>query len=291
MNVRQTIGWNLRRLRVERGFSQERLALTSGIDRSYLGRIERGSENVTVGTLEARKKKLEKMKVLWEKQGWVVTEVFDGSFAKNSYIIVEGTEENKPAKKMNVIRLKEEDKPSTSEELKLEKILQQVEALKIKDTYGTKKEIRSLAEVLGDDENILGLTSGIMDGSTWLIVCTPERVILLDKGMLYGLTQKEFSLEKISSIEFKQGFAFGELNITVSSSNIEIKNAENESVKAFVNAVKKAIKELKAANTQTSNSSHGQTDLVTKLKELSELKEAGILSDSEFQTAKEKLLA
>ena len=53
MNVRQTIGWNLRRLRVERGFSQERLALTSGIDRSYLGRIERGSENVTVGTLEA----------------------------------------------------------------------------------------------------------------------------------------------------------------------------------------------------------------------------------------------
>ena len=148
-----------------------------------------------------------------------------------------------------------------------------------------------MAEVLGDDENVLGLTSGIMDGSTWLIVCTPERVILLDKGMLYGLTQKEFSLEKISSIEFKQGFAFGELNITVSSSNIEIKNAENESVKAFVNAVKKAIKELKTTNSQTSNSSQGQADLVTKLKELSELKEAGILSDSEFQTAKEKLLA
>jgi len=53
MDVRQTIGWNLRRLRVARGLSQERLALAAEIDRSYVGRIERGVENVTVSTLEA----------------------------------------------------------------------------------------------------------------------------------------------------------------------------------------------------------------------------------------------
>lgn len=53
MNVRQTIGWNLRRLRVEQGLSQERLALEAGIDRAYVGRVERGKENVTVSTLEA----------------------------------------------------------------------------------------------------------------------------------------------------------------------------------------------------------------------------------------------
>lgn len=52
MNVRQTIGWNLRRLRVAKGLSQERLALEASIDRSYVGRVERGSENVTVSTLE-----------------------------------------------------------------------------------------------------------------------------------------------------------------------------------------------------------------------------------------------
>ncbi|MEI9417456.1 helix-turn-helix domain-containing protein [Mesorhizobium sp. Cs1321R2N1] len=53
MNVRKIIGWNLRKLRVERGLSQERLALAAEIDRSYVGRVERGSENVTIDTLDA----------------------------------------------------------------------------------------------------------------------------------------------------------------------------------------------------------------------------------------------
>ncbi|MCJ2007962.1 helix-turn-helix domain-containing protein [Methylobacterium sp. J-092] len=53
MDARTIIGWNLRRLRVERGLSQERLALAASIDRAYVGRVERGSENVTVTTLEA----------------------------------------------------------------------------------------------------------------------------------------------------------------------------------------------------------------------------------------------
>ena len=53
MDARAIIGWNLRRLRVAQGLSQERLALAAGIDRAYAGRVERGSENVTISTLEA----------------------------------------------------------------------------------------------------------------------------------------------------------------------------------------------------------------------------------------------
>lgn len=53
MDARAIIGWNLRRLRVTQNLSQERLALAAGIDRAYVGRVERGSENVTITTLEA----------------------------------------------------------------------------------------------------------------------------------------------------------------------------------------------------------------------------------------------
>jgi transcriptional regulator with XRE-family HTH domain len=53
MDARKLVGWNVRKLRVELGLSQERLAHEAEIDRSYVGRIERGEENVTIGVLEA----------------------------------------------------------------------------------------------------------------------------------------------------------------------------------------------------------------------------------------------
>ncbi|MET3900676.1 transcriptional regulator with XRE-family HTH domain [Devosia sp. UYZn731] len=53
MDTRALIGWNLRKLRVGRGLSQERLALEAGIDRAYVGRVERGEENVTTAVLDA----------------------------------------------------------------------------------------------------------------------------------------------------------------------------------------------------------------------------------------------
>ena len=59
MDTRQIIGWNLRRIRVAQNVSQERLALEAVIDRAYVGRVERGSENVTVATLEALAKVLQ----------------------------------------------------------------------------------------------------------------------------------------------------------------------------------------------------------------------------------------
>lgn len=52
MNGRSLVARNLRRIRVTKGISQERLAFDSGIDRSYLGGIEREAENPTVDLLD-----------------------------------------------------------------------------------------------------------------------------------------------------------------------------------------------------------------------------------------------
>lgn len=52
MRGRVLVGWNLRRLRVARDVSQERLAFDSGVDRSYVGGLERGEENPTVDLLD-----------------------------------------------------------------------------------------------------------------------------------------------------------------------------------------------------------------------------------------------
>jgi transcriptional regulator with XRE-family HTH domain len=46
-----SIGGVIRELRAERGLSQEGLAHEAGVDRSYMGGIERGEHNLTVMNL------------------------------------------------------------------------------------------------------------------------------------------------------------------------------------------------------------------------------------------------
>ena len=45
MDVRERIGWNLRRLRKERDITQEDFATDSGFDRGYISGVERGVRN------------------------------------------------------------------------------------------------------------------------------------------------------------------------------------------------------------------------------------------------------
>ena len=52
MDGRKRVAWNLRRLRVAQGLSQESLAVDAGVDRTYIGKLERERENPTVGLLD-----------------------------------------------------------------------------------------------------------------------------------------------------------------------------------------------------------------------------------------------
>lgn len=45
------LGMTIRRIRISKGISQENLALIAEVDRSYVGRIERGDNNVAILTL------------------------------------------------------------------------------------------------------------------------------------------------------------------------------------------------------------------------------------------------
>jgi transcriptional regulator with XRE-family HTH domain len=52
VDIRQRLGRNVRRLRQERGWSQEAFADEAGIHRTYVSDIERGARNPTIVVLE-----------------------------------------------------------------------------------------------------------------------------------------------------------------------------------------------------------------------------------------------
>lgn len=52
MDVRQRLATNMKRLRKERGWSQEALADEAGLDRTYISGIERRVKNPTVTVVE-----------------------------------------------------------------------------------------------------------------------------------------------------------------------------------------------------------------------------------------------
>ena len=174
----------------------------------------------------------------------------------------------------------------------LESIKAEIAALGEVDLFGTAKEVSHLPEILHDDENIKYLTSGLMDGTTWLVVCTQKRVLLLDHGFLFGFKQSEMNLENINSISFQTGLLFGSIEIWHGGARMLIENCDKKTVKPFTDAVNAAMHAIKKGQGSAPQApvTSSSDDVVSQLERLAALLEKGILSQEEFQAQKKKLL-
>lgn len=51
-DVQKHVGRNIRKLRLQKGFTQDAFADRAGLNRSHMGEIERGESNLTIQTLK-----------------------------------------------------------------------------------------------------------------------------------------------------------------------------------------------------------------------------------------------
>jgi hypothetical protein len=176
----------------------------------------------------------------------------------------------------------------------LDEVKRQIEAYPHRYIFWTSKEIRALPEILDSDEKIKAITSGIVNNSTWLAICTDRRLIFLNRGMFYGLQQVQMPLSRIQSVDHQHTIFFGTISvfdgINVFTLNLVIK----PSIAPFVRAVEDYLyahkKDQSKATNITSTGPAGGNDIASQISKLAELKEKGYLTDEEFQTQKKKLL-
>ncbi len=186
----------------------------------------------------------------------------------------------------------------------LPQVWQQINALPHKYIFYTRKEIRYLPKILSDDERILALISGFMNKHTWLCVCTTRRIVLLDRGMFFGLRQVQMNLDRLQAIDSSSGLIFGNVRMWDSASSIVITMVLRTSVAPFVRTVQEAMDHYKRmmvhdmANMVTGSQHASQAvtandkgTFVSDLERLSKLRASGQLTDEEYANAKAKLLA
>lgn len=169
-------------------------------------------------------------------------------------------------------------------------IRKEIDALPCKDEFGTRKEISELPNLLRKDEIIKAITSGLTDGNTWLIVCTTKRVLMIDKGMIYGVKTIDIPLDRINSISHSKGLLLGKISITDGATTRTIENVSNSTVSFFADVVNKEIEMYKQSKntpvTQIVNTTSSADELI-KYKQLLDM---GVLTQEEFDTKKKELL-
>lgn len=173
-----------------------------------------------------------------------------------------------------------------------EEIMNQIKSLEGVEKLLARKELKELPAILWEDEKVEDIVQGRYNNHSGVLVATNKRLIFIDKTLLGKLYVEDFPYDKITSIQYKTGWVFGEITIYASGNKAEIKDVLKGHVKRFAEYVRARItapKEhasLSAMQTQSINN----VDFLSQLERLATLKEKGLISDEEFEAAKKRLL-
>jgi hypothetical protein len=149
---------------------------------------------------------------------------------------------------------------------------------------GGKREINKLDEHLWPDERVSEITTGYYGGGTGLIVLTDRRLFFLKDGWV-NKTHEDFPIEKVSSVAFSSGMLLGKIAVFASGNKAEIANVNKQDGKRIVDNMRARLSAPKAETAPAQSESP-----LEQLTKLGELRDAGVVTDEEFEAKKAELL-
>lgn len=179
----------------------------------------------------------------------------------------------------------------------LNEIKEQMEQAGIKDLFGTKREVKELPNILNDNETIIYGCSGLNNGNTVLCVLTNQRILLLDKGLLYGIKSTEIPLDMVNGVSYEKGLVLGKISITNGATITKLENVNKQDAPVISNAIKEQAEKYKLLlrsnekQAPLAHDEHANIDqLIVELRKLKPLVDEGIITEEEFKEKKKQLL-
>lgn len=158
-------------------------------------------------------------------------------------------------------------------------------------TVGGRRELRNLDEHLWEGEKVEEMTTGAYGGGTGLIVLTDRRLLFFKDGWV-AKTSEDFPRDKVSSVQLSSGLLLGKIIIFASGNRAEITNVNKQDGKRIVDNIRARLSPSPESQEPASELTPGAEDKVlAQIEKLGELRDAGVLSDEEFEAKKTELLA
>jgi hypothetical protein len=149
------------------------------------------------------------------------------------------------------------------------------------DSFGTKKELKVLADYLGNNETVFAFASGIMrqtstsnafdwGTNTWLVVLTNERFLFLDHAMMTkSVDTQSIRHSSVQAVSASQGLVLGKIQIDLGARVVVVDNCQKASVKVIADLANKWLKVLENEKAAPGGSGSGVSLL--EMKEIAEL--------------------
>ena len=162
------------------------------------------------------------------------------------------------------------------------------------------RKIWLFAENLRDNEHILGGVWCFFQKRWGRLVATETRLFFLEQKGLFGSVVESFSYSKLNSVEMTKGLIFSEMTITSGMASQQVQWVPKFQLTRFIQLIQEKLDDLESSREdlprgrpreEQDTEQELNSNVVTQLERLAQLKDRGILTEDEFETQKWRLLS
>ncbi|MGW0337596.1 PH domain-containing protein [Streptomyces sp. NPDC003011] len=181
-------------------------------------------------------------------------------------------------------------------------------AAKLSSSFGAKREIQRLPEVLWEGETVELLATGVYGKGNGLLAMTDQRLVFYFHGVMSQKVE-DFPYGRITSVQWAGGVLMGTLTVFSAGSKAEIKQVPKDQGTALADALRQRISGVPAAHAAAPAAAapapspapsavpaapaapaSGGQDVASRLQTLEQLRAQGLISDEEYAQRRTRIL-